>query len=79
MFAHKKYGRAGYVDDPLPNIVYKAIWMPTCIVWLYYASSSIVWWFSNHFSCLVCGPLVTHGKKYHCRSAACPPGHAALE
>ena len=23
MFAHKKnYGRAGYVDDPLPNIVY---------------------------------------------------------
>ena len=29
MFAHKKnYGRAGYVDDPVPNIVYMAIWMP---------------------------------------------------
>jgi hypothetical protein len=27
MFAHKKnYGRAGYVDDPLPNIVHIAIW-----------------------------------------------------
>ena len=39
MFAHKKnYGRAGYVDDPLPNIVYMAIWMPACIVWLYYAT-----------------------------------------
>ena len=49
MFAHKKnYGRAGYVDDPLPNIVYIAIWMPACIVWLY-ASGSIVWWFSDHF------------------------------
>ena len=32
MFAHKKnYGRAGYVDDPLPNIVYMGISMPTCI------------------------------------------------
>ena len=31
MFAHKKnYGRAGYVDDPLPNIVNNAIWMPAC-------------------------------------------------
>ena len=44
MFAHKKnYGRAGYVDDPLPNIVYIAIWMPACIIWLYYASCSTVW------------------------------------
>ena len=26
MFAHKKnYGRAGYVDDPLPNIVHMAV------------------------------------------------------
>ena len=50
MFAHKKnYGRAGYVDDPLPNIVYMAIRMPACIVWLYYASSSTVWWFLDHF------------------------------
>ena len=30
----KKYGHAGYVDDPLLNSVYMAIWMPTCIVWL---------------------------------------------
>ena len=22
---------------------------PACIVWLYYASSSTVWWFSDHF------------------------------
>ena len=37
MFARKKnYGRAGYVDDPLPNIVHMAILMPACIVWLYY-------------------------------------------
>ena len=35
----ENYGRAGYVDDPLPNIVYMAIWMPACVVWLYYASS----------------------------------------
>ena len=50
MFAHKKnYGRAGYVDDPLPNIVYMAIRMLACIVWLYYASSSTMWWFLDHF------------------------------
>ena len=41
----KFYGRAGYVDDPLPYIVHIAV----CIVWLYYASSSTVWWFSDHF------------------------------
>ena len=65
MFAHKKnYGRAGYVDDPLPNIVYMAIRMPACIVWLYYASSSTVWWFSDHFFfCLVCGPLEKKKRK----------------
>ena len=61
MFAHKKnYGRAGYVDDPVPNIAYMGIWMPTCIVWLYYASSSIIWFSDHLFFCLVCGPLVTH-------------------
>ena len=50
MFARKKnYGRAGYVDDPLPNIVYIAICMPACIVGFYYASGSIVWLFSDHF------------------------------
>ena len=33
MLAHKNnYGFAEYVDDPLPNIVYMGIWMPTCIV-----------------------------------------------
>ena len=50
MFAHKKnHGRVGYVDDPLPNIAYMAILMPACIVWLYYASSSTVWRFSDPF------------------------------
>ena len=42
MFAHKNYGRAGYVDDPLPNIVHMAILIPACVVWLYYACSSTV-------------------------------------
>ena len=36
----KNYRCAGYVDDPLPNIVYLAIWMPACIVWLYYQGRS---------------------------------------
>ena len=32
-FSHEKnYGRAGYVDDPIPNIMYMAILMPACIV-----------------------------------------------
>ena len=58
MFAHKKnHGHAGYVDDPLPNIIYcmyvcmyvcMGIWMPASIVWLYYASSLIIWWFSDY-------------------------------
>ena len=37
----KFYGRAGYVDDPIPNIVPIAVWVPACIVWLYYASRRI--------------------------------------
>ena len=45
----KFYGRAAYVDDPLPNIVHIAVWVSACILWLYYASSSTVWWFSDHF------------------------------
>ena len=45
----KFYGRAGYVDDPLPNIVHIAVLVPACIVWLYYAPSSTVWWFLDHF------------------------------
>ena len=64
MFARKKnYGRAGYVDDPLPNIVHMAVLIPACIVWLYYASSSTMWWFSDLFFCLVCGPLEKKKKK----------------
>ena len=43
----KYYGCAGYVDDPLPNNLYIAIWMPACIVWLYYASRSTMWWFQD--------------------------------
>ena len=43
----KNYVRAGYVDDPLPNTVNNAVWMS---VWLYYVSSSTVWWFLDHFS-----------------------------
>ena len=27
----KFYGRAGYVDDPLPNIVHIAVCVPACI------------------------------------------------
>ena len=47
MFAHKKSsGCTGYVDDPLPNIAYMGIWMP--IVRLYFASSLIIWCFSDH-------------------------------
>ena len=30
----KKIMGAGCIDDPLPNIVYMAILMPACIVWL---------------------------------------------
>ncbi len=51
------YGCAAYFDDPLPNIVYIAVWMPACIVWFYYAPSSTVWLFPDHFFYLVCGPL----------------------
>ena len=40
MFAYKKYGHAGYVDDPLPNVAYLAIGMPACIVWLYYSTTT---------------------------------------
>ena len=60
MFAHKKknYRHVVYIEDPIPNIVYIAIWMPACIVWLYYASSSTMWRFLEHFFCLgVSAPL----------------------
>ena len=39
MFAHKKITGTRVRWQPLPNIVYIAIWMHACIVWLYYASS----------------------------------------
>ena len=39
----------GYVDDPLPNIVYIAFWIPACVGWLYYASTSTIWWFPDFF------------------------------
>ena len=49
MFAHKKYyGRAGYVDDPLPNIVYVALLMLA----LYGSTmhpTRLLWWFLDHF------------------------------
>ncbi len=49
MFAHKKnYGRTGYMDDPLPNIVHIAIW-DACIVWLYDAPNSTMWGFPDIF------------------------------
>ena len=61
MFAHKKnYGRAGYVDDPLPNIVYIAIWMPACMHALYGSTmhpARLCGGFRTIFFCLVCGPL----------------------
>ena len=65
MFAHKKnYGRAAYVDDPLPNIVYMAILMHACIVWLFHACmhpAQLCGGFRTiFFFCLVCGPLVKH-------------------
>ena len=42
MFAHKNfYGCAGYVDDPLPNIVYIALWW--CLLALYGSTMSILW------------------------------------
>ncbi len=60
----KNYRRAAYVDDPLPNIVDIAVWMPACIVWCYYAPSSTVWWLiPDHFFCLVCGLLEVSRKK----------------
>ena len=52
MFTHKDYGCMGYVDNPLPNIVYMAILMATCIVWLNCMVVS-----GQSFFCLVCGPL----------------------
>ena len=64
MLVHKKknYGHAGYVDDPLPNIVYMymAILMPTCIVWLDLLCIQLDYIMvvsGQFFFCLVCGPL----------------------
>ena len=55
MFARKKnYGRAGYVDDPLPNIVNMHCMALLCIQLDYLVVSD------HLFFCLVCGPLVKH-------------------
>ena len=59
------YNCVGYVDDPLSNIAYIALWMPACIVWVYYELSCIAWlscaihqyymvFLDNFFFCLVC-------------------------
>ena len=37
-----------YVNDPLPNKLYIAAWMPTCIVWLYYAHTYTLQQFMDH-------------------------------
>ena len=45
IFAHKKnYGRAGYVDDLLPNIAHIAIWDAClhCVALLYTELNSVV-------------------------------------
>ena len=64
MFAHikKNYGCAGYVDDPLPNMVYNAC---ACIIWLYsefsYMHYKALLGVFLHFMALVCIPLVLCG------------------
>ena len=63
MFPLKKnYGRAGYVDDPSPNIVYMA-WHGYldaclhCVALLCIQLDSMMVSGKFLFSCLVCGPL----------------------
>ena len=54
----KFYGRAAYVDDPLPNIVHIR-----CLLALYGSTmhpARLCGGFPTIFFCLVCGPLVTH-------------------
>ena len=56
MFAHKKITGARGTLTTLYQTLYSIIWAFGCL--LYYASSWIVWLFSDHlFFCLVCGPL----------------------
>jgi hypothetical protein len=64
-FAHKKnYGRAGYADDPLPNIVHIAIWdaclhcMALLCTQLNYVVVS-----GQFFFFYLCGPLEKKKKK----------------
>ena len=61
----KNYGRMGYIDAPLPDIVHMAILMPAYIYGSYYASSSTVWLFSDNFFFLLsvwspCYTLIIH-------------------
>jgi hypothetical protein len=58
-----------YVDDPLPNIVHIAIWMPAYIVWLYYASLYTCG-FWEKVSCLVCRLSRVAGHGTHTRDGA---------
>ena len=63
----KNYRRAGYIDDPLPNIAY--IWMHCMATTMHPARLC-----GGFRTCIVCGPLVTHWveKKYFCNK--CLPG-----
>jgi hypothetical protein len=56
MFAHKKImGVQGTLTTLYRTLCILLFGMPACIVWLYSASSSTMWWFpDNFFFCLVC-------------------------
>ena len=47
--------RAHKRDDLYPLLSKLEYRLPACIVWLYLASSSFMWWFLDNFFCLVCG------------------------
>ena len=56
------YGRAGYVDDPLPNIVFG------CLLALYGSTmhpARLCGGFRTTFFCLVCGPLEKKKEKLY--------------
>jgi hypothetical protein len=49
MYTHKNYGRAGYVDDPLPNIVHIAIWDACLHCVALRCTQLTMWWFPDNF------------------------------
>ena len=55
----------------LSKLMYR---LPACIVWLYYASSSPMWWFTDNFFCLGCGLL----EKILIIAIPSPPPHNPL-